>query len=63
MAIIAHKANFFFDVSFGGGGILAGEGEGEEQGFRGSPHKREFPTKEELGNCWREGGIEPLRWL
>lgn len=54
---------------FGEGAGGEGEGEGGdggrtgEQGFKGSPHKSEFPTKEEFGNFWRDNGIEPLRLL
>lgn len=34
-----------------------------EQGVRGSPHNIEFPTNEELGNFWRESGMEPFKLL
>lgn len=68
MAIIATLESFFRDSEGNGGGEkFEGEGEGEgggstgEQGFRGRPHKKEFPINEELGNLWREDGIEPLR--
>jgi hypothetical protein len=33
----------------------------KEQAFRGGPHNREFPTKDELENVLRGDGIEPLR--
>lgn len=29
----------------------------------GSPHNIEFPTNEELGNVWRESGMEPFKLL
>lgn len=70
MAIIATLESFFRDSEGNGGGEKfagGGEGEGEvggstgEQGFRGRPHKKEFPTNEELGKFLREDGIEPLR--
>lgn len=34
-----------------------------EQGVSGSPHNIEFPTNEELGNVWRESGMEPFKLL
>lgn len=70
MAIIATLESFFRDSEGNGGGEKfagGGEGEGEVggstggQGFRGRPHKKEFPTNEELGKFLREDGIEPLR--
>lgn len=68
MAIIATLESFFRDSEGNGGGEkFAGEGEGEGegevggQGFRGRPHKKEFPTNEELGKFLREDGIGPLR--
>lgn len=66
MAIIATLESFLRDSEGNGGGEkFAGEGEvggsTGEQGFRGRPHKKEFPTNEELGKFLREDGIEPLR--
>lgn len=61
MAMIIPMPSFFLEPCVpgrdGGDGNLgagAGAGEGErgkrEQLFRGGPHRREFPTKDELGN-------------
>jgi hypothetical protein len=58
MAMIALMDSFFLELLFEGtngrGGDKSGGGEGggrmKEQAFRGDPHKREFPTKDELGN-------------
>lgn len=60
MAIIAPLVSFFLELL---GTLGEGEGGGNtgEQGFNGRPHKKEFPTNEELGNFWSEDGIEPLR--
>jgi hypothetical protein len=47
--MIAPLLSFFFELCFtraNAGG--AGEGGTPEHGFRGNPHKREFPSKEEL---------------
>ena len=71
MAIIKAVLSFLLGRFFvlgivgGDGGKRGGEGGGGtgEHGFRGVPHRRELPTKDELGNFWRETGIVPLRWL
>ncbi|KAE8039438.1 hypothetical protein FH972_011849 [Carpinus fangiana] len=56
--VIALMDSFFLELLFEGtdgrGGDKSGDGEGgrmmKEQAFRGASHKREFPTKDELGN-------------
>ena len=44
--------------------MKAGGGEGiGKHSFSGSPHKREFPSNDDLGNFWRGIGIDPFKWL
>ena len=66
--MIAILLNLFFELCLpvvDGGGVEAGEGVGgtAEHGFKGGPHKREFPSKEEFGKISRALGIEPFKWL
>lgn len=68
IAMIAPIFSFSLELLWGtadGGEKEVGGGGGStrEQALRGPPHKSEFPTKDELGNPWRDDGIEPLRWL
>lgn len=67
MAIIIPRLSFFLDFSRGEGGKIEGEGGGdgliEEHTFRGLPHSKGFPKKEETEKFWIPDGIEPFRWL
>lgn len=64
MAMIAPVPSFLWPAFCFPGTIGEGEG-GElvEQSVKGGPHKKEFPTNEEIGNFLIEYGIEPLNML